>query len=78
MIDRYDTSSRPEGQYQPGSDCKVLLNKLGITDPDEMDNLEFDLLADLEDQLFNEIQLDSQLSVEDLCQWHSRWLGERL
>ncbi len=75
MPDRYDTSSSPEGQYQSGSDDKVLLNKLRITQPDEMDNVEFDLLADLEDQLFTEIQLDSQLTVKDLCNWHKRWMG---
>ena len=45
MPDRYDTSSRPEGQYQPGSDGKVLLNKFCITDPAEMDEIELDLLV---------------------------------
>ncbi len=60
----------PEGRYQPGSSDKVLLNKMGITDPDEMDNIEFDLLANLENQLFDEIQLDSQISIKDLRQWH--------
>ena len=75
MTDRYDTSSATEGQFQPGSDENVLLNKLGITEPDEMDNIEFDLLANLEVELFDEIQLDSRLSVEDLCQWHGRWMG---
>ena len=75
MPDRYNTSSNPEGQYQPGSNDKVLLNKLGITDLDEMDNLEFDLLTDLQDELFNEIQSDSKISVKDLCKWHKRWLG---
>lgn len=75
MVDRYDTSSDTEGQFQPGSDENVLLNKLGITDPDKIDNQEFDLLADLEVKLFDEIQLDSRLSVEDLCQWNGRWMG---
>jgi cell filamentation protein len=75
MPDRYDASSSPEGQYQPGSYGKVLVNKLNIIDPDEMDNIEFDLLAELEDQLLNEIQLDSQINIKDLCEWHKRWLG---
>jgi hypothetical protein len=39
MPDRYDTSGNLEGQFQPGSDKKVLLNKLGITDPDEIDDI---------------------------------------
>ena len=45
MPDRYDTSSCPEGQFLPGSDDKVLLNKLCITDPAEMDEIELDLLV---------------------------------
>lgn len=57
MTDRYDTSSSPEGQYQPGSGEKVLLNKMGITDPDEMDYVEFDLLANFENELFDEMLL---------------------
>ena len=36
MTDRYDTAGNPEGQYQPGSDDSVLLNKLSIVDSAEM------------------------------------------
>ena len=38
--DRYDTSSLPEAQFEPGSNDQVLRNKLGITSPDEMDSRE--------------------------------------
>lgn len=75
MSNRYDTDANPDGQYQPGSGRKILLNKLDITDPDEADNLEFDLLADLQDELLNEIELDTRISVDELCRWHARWLG---
>ena len=75
MSDRYNATLNSEGQYQPGSNERVLLNKLDVTDPDEMDNVEFDLLADLENQLLNEIQMDSRIKVDDLCKWHTRWLG---
>lgn len=47
MSNKYDTSQTPEGQYQPGSDGKVLLNKLGITDSADMDEVELGLLDKL-------------------------------
>jgi cell filamentation protein len=75
MPDRYDTSGNPEGQYQPGSNNRVLLNKLGITDPQEMENIEFDYLIQFQAALFDELSMDQQLTVIDLCDWHRRWLG---
>jgi len=44
MTDRYDTSGNPEGLYQIGSNNQVLLNKLAIVDPAEMDQVELELL----------------------------------
>lgn len=76
MSNRYDTSSSPEGQYQPGSDNQVMLNKLGITDIEEMEQAEFDALADLQDVLFEELEIDQQVAAADLSTWHRRWLGE--
>lgn len=75
MTDRYDISGNPEGLYQPGSNDTVLLNKLGISDPDEMEGIEFDLLADLQAELADELQMDQQITSQDLCNWHKRWLG---
>ncbi len=75
MTSRYDTGGTAEGECQPGSDGRVLLNMLGIADPEEMDNREFDLLADLEDVLFGEIEMDQRLTATDLREWHGRWLG---
>jgi len=75
MTDRYDTTGNPEGQYQPGSDDKVLLNKLGITDPEEMDEIELGLLDELTNVLFDEIEIDQTITCADICEWHRRWLG---
>jgi cell filamentation protein len=75
MPDRYDTSGTPEGQFQPGSDGKVLRNKLGIVDPQEMEDVEFDRLVQFESMLFDELAMDQRLTVDDLCDWHKRWLG---
>lgn len=75
MPDRYDTTDNPEGQYQPSSDDHVLLNRLGISDVEEMDQAEFDTLAELQDVLFEELEIDQQIGSEDLSAWHQRWLG---
>lgn len=75
MSDRYDLSNRAEGQFEPGSNDKVLKNRLGITDPLEMETLEFDLLGALEHKLLQEIATDQEIAVQDLCEWHRRWLG---
>ncbi|MCU7837675.1 MAG: hypothetical protein KZQ83_20845 [gamma proteobacterium symbiont of Taylorina sp.] len=44
MTDRYDTHGNLEGQYQSNSNNQVLSNKLAITDADEMNMVELDLL----------------------------------
>ena len=75
MTDRYDASGLLEGQYEPGSSNTVLANKLGITDSAEMDQLELELLAELTQVLFDEVEEGQVLSVADLCEWHRRWLG---
>jgi len=73
--DRYDTGTSPEGQHEPDSGEKVLRNKLGIKDAEQMELLEFDLLARIQDQLFEQITIDQQLTTSDLKLWHLRWLG---
>lgn len=76
MKDRYDTTGNPEGEYQPGSNDEVLLNKLGFTDLQEMEGAEFDRLINFQVALFEELTIDQQLTVNDLCEWHRRWLGD--
>ena len=75
MTDRYSTLTNLEGQYQPGSNNLVLLNKLGITDLAEINQLELELLADLTEVLLTELEEGQILSSVDLCEWHRRWLG---
>lgn len=64
-----------EGEFQPGSNCQVLANQLGITSVDEMDEVELMLL----NQLYEEVLLanlpNRTLFVEDIKFWHRRWLG---
>ena len=75
MSDRYDTTSNVEGQYQQGSGASVLKNKLGIVDPAEMNQVELELLEDLTLALLDEIEVDQQLDILDICDWHRRWMG---
>ena len=75
MSDRYDTSDHPETRFEPGSGGRVLANKLGVTDPEEMDAIELDLLVQLHDALIDEVTADQGFSSTDLCEWHRRWLG---
>jgi cell filamentation protein len=75
MSNRYDASETSEGRYQPGSDNQVLINKLGITDSQEMDDVELALLEQLTFTIINEVTEDQRLTISQLCEWHRRWLG---
>lgn len=74
MTNRYQVGGA-EGQFEPGSDDKVLANKLGIVDTDEMDDLESRLLEDLYESVLRHDFPERQLCVADLKTWHRRWLG---
>lgn len=74
MSDRYWTPG-VEGHFEPGSDGRVLANKLGITRPEEMDDLETQLLQELYQRILWWDFPDRRLSVTDLKTWHRWWLG---
>ncbi|MBX3588661.1 MAG: Fic family protein [Ramlibacter sp.] len=74
MTNRYQTTGA-EGEFEPGSNERVLRNLAGITSPDDMDTLELQLLGDLyEEVLLNDFP-NRALSVTDLRRWHRLWLG---
>jgi len=75
MADRYDTLGNPEGQFQPGSNDRVLINKIGIIEPTEMDEIELNLMEQLTEVVLSEVKADQVISSNDLCEWHRRWLG---
>jgi len=75
MTNRYDTTGNPEGEFQPDSNNQVLLNKLGIINPDEMDDVELELLKQLTTSVLDEIEDDQLITSDDLYEWHRRWLG---
>jgi len=75
MSNRYVVSGNAEGLYQPGSDDKVLANKLGIVDPQEMDDVELASLDALLRALLERIEIDQTFTADDLCAWHLEWLA---
>ena len=75
MSNQYDASGSAEGRYQPGSGGLVLVNKLGITDLQEMNDLELDLLQQLYSAVLSEVEIDQVITVADVFEWHRKWLG---
>ena len=75
MTNRYDTTGNKEAQFEPDSGDRVLANKLGITDPVEIDNTEVHLLDRLYDEVVDSVGEEQPITVADLCDWHRRWLG---
>ncbi|MHB1274187.1 MAG: Fic/DOC family protein [Rhodanobacter sp.] len=74
MNSRYDAAG-DQGAFEPGSGDQVLRNQLGVTSPEEMDEIELDLLAQLYQAVLVEDLPDRTLRVADLMTWHRRWLG---
>lgn len=74
MNSRYDTAG-DQSAFEPDSGDKVLRNQLGVTSPEEMDEIELDLLAQLYHAVLVEDLPDRTLRVAHLMTWHRRWLG---
>ena len=75
MNGRYDTTGNVEAQFEPGSNDRVLANKLGISNVDVMDDVELDLLNRLHEEILASVETDQRIAVADVREWHRRWLG---
>ena len=73
---RHDVSGSVEAQFEPGSNDTVLKNKLGITEPLEMDRIEAQALIKATDALIHEYDADHQFTADDVCHMHEVWLGD--
>lgn len=73
-MSRYHVSSN-ESQYEKDSGEQVLVNKLGIADPDEIDGAELVLLEQLYHLVFEEQFPQKRITVDLLKSWHRSWLG---
>jgi cell filamentation protein len=72
---RYDTSGLVEGQFEPGSQRRVLRNLIGIKRKREMDAIESAELLRTTEQLIQLYDSDHRFSAEDLRTIHKTWLG---
>ena len=72
---RYDTSSLPEAQFDPGSKCRVLRNKLGIKSKRVMDDAERVALKTATDKLLGMYDASHRFTAGDIRTMHKIWLG---
>ena len=75
MTEKYDTAGSVEAQFMPGSDDRVLTNKLGVSNAEEMDDIELFLMQRLYEAVLGSVESDQCLRVADIREWHRRWLG---
>jgi cell filamentation protein len=73
---RYDTSSLPEGQFEPGSRGRVLRNKLGIKSKKEMDEAEEVALKAATDKLIGMYDANHCFTSDDIRTMHKIWLRD--
>jgi len=64
-----------EAECEPGSNGLVLRNLLGITDPEEMANVEQVLLRQLYQAVLSDPACQESLTTAMLTSWHGSWLG---
>lgn len=63
-------------ECEPGSNGLVLKNKRGIIDPQEMADLEHELLFELYEELLGDPSIkNKRLYMKEIMEWHRRWLG---
>jgi len=64
-----------EAEHGPGSDGRVLANRLGITDPAEMDDAELELLLRLYEEVLPTVDPSDVMTSAMICEWHRKWLA---
>ncbi len=72
--DRYDTSSLPEDQYEPGSNGTVLKNLLGITSKEELERVEEERFERLLEEAVTRFDADHRFTAQDILWLHKSWL----
>lgn len=72
--DRYDTSSLPKDQYEPGSNGTVLKNLLGITSREELERVEEVRFERLMEEAADRFDADHRFTAQDLLWFHKSWL----
>ena len=76
--DRYDVSSLPEAQFEPGSRGRVLRNALGIVRVRDMQLAESQALWLAQRQAIDTFSEDHRFTAEDIRLLHRMWLGRSI
>ena len=76
MKDRYNTDGFTEDMYEPGSDNKVLKNKLGINNIQEMNEAELNSLLKAMHTVVGLYDETHRFTASDICKIHRIWLGD--
>ncbi len=72
---RYRTPSGPEADFEPGSQGRVLRNRLGIIRRRAMDRAEYDALLRAQTAFLDRIGAETRFTVSLICEMHKEWLG---
>ena len=72
---RYAVSGLIEGQFEPGSQGRVLRNLIGVKRKREMDRAEGKELVETFKRLIGVYDENHRFSTADLCSIHKEWLG---
>jgi cell filamentation protein len=74
-VSRYDIGNEGEDAFEPGSDGRVLRNKLGVVDVREMDLVEARMLVAAQERSYVEIDTTTRFTVKRIRELHRWWLG---
>lgn len=64
-----------EDAHEPGSGGWVLANKLGITEPTEIEEAERELLLRLYEEVLPTVDPSDAIISSMICEWHRKWLA---
>jgi cell filamentation protein len=72
---RYDTHGADEGEFEPGSNKRILKNLLGIRKKRDLDKIEGELLEKTQTEMFDIYDENYQFTAADICEMHQIWLN---
>lgn len=73
---RYQPATGLEAESEPGSQGRVLRNKLGIRRKRDMDRAEFEALTRAQTEFLGQVSPDTRFTADLLRSMHRLWLGE--
>lgn len=73
--DRYQLPNTPETQFEPGSDGKVLRNRLGIVSAQQMHQAEFEAYLAAQEQLYDLVAVSAVFDAAWVCRMHEMIFG---